>query len=523
MAPPSAPLADAEPHPRLVWAVLAMAVVAAVILAVSLQRHQIGFSTEMDFTTTYGPEAQRVLAGEPLLLEYHPPGYPFMAAFGKTLAGGWLAAGLWLSGLAAIVVLVVSFLMFRRLAGPAAAWGALIACACSSPFLTFASMTTSDMPFAALVCAALACAVSGMHRGGIAIWMAAGFIAALAYLTRSNGIAMAALIVAPLIVRESWGTRVKHVAATALAFAVPVLTWALYAHATHSPFSPTDNYLNLAVAAYGDGENPFGEEAMDMEERFHSTLDVLAYDTMRMVRQLSLRLLKLPYLLASTLTWLPVGLLAIPGLYLILRKRPTAPWLYYFAVLLGLIALSGLAPYRTRFFIFVIPVLGALAAVAVTHLVNHYGLQPKARHAVDAAVLIAAAIVLGVAFPRVAARLETPAQIQFAEAIPQVQALTPSNALAYASSYTLSFETGREGELIPDVETVAQLHEELCDEVEPAERPFLYIGSKEREAEFRRELAKELAQAPVPWLEKVAGSATSQWTLYRIILDDCPG
>lgn len=499
-----------------------MAVVAAVILAISLQRHQIGFSTEMDFTTTYGPEAQRILAGEPLLLEYHPPGYPFMAALGKVLTGQWLAAGLWISGLAAVAVLVSSFFMFRRLAGPAAAWGALLGCACSGPFLTFASVASSDMAFAALACTALACAVRGMYRGGVSMWIAAGFIAALAYLTRSNGIAMAALIGAPLLMREAHATRARYSAAAAAAFAVPIIAWAFYAHATHSPFSPTDNYLNLAVAAYGDGDIPFGEEAMDMEERFHDTLEVLAYDPIRLVQQLGYRLLKLPYLFAGTLTWLPVGMLAIPGLYLVLRKRLAPPLVYYFGVLIALIALSGIAPYRTRFFIFVIPLLGALAAFAVTRIVSHFRLQPKAQQALNAAALIAAAIVLGLALPRVAKKLETPAQVEFTEAIPQVKRLTPPAALLYASSYTLSFETGREGELIPDVDNAAELREELCNEVEPDELPFLYIGSTEREPEFRRELARDVSKNPVPWLEKLADGTAARWRLYRILLNDCP-
>ena len=141
--------------------------------------------TETDFTTTYAPEAQRILAGEPLLLEFHPPGYPFILALAKRHAGGLVDSGSLDSGLAACCCCSRAICCSRASPGQPAASGALAACACSGVFHAFASSATSDMPFAALVCATLALAVVGIQeRERTPCWIVTGLVAAITVLFR---------------------------------------------------------------------------------------------------------------------------------------------------------------------------------------------------------------------------------------------------------------------------------------------------------------------------------------------------
>ena len=105
------------------------------VVLTSLQRTNFNMGVETDFTGRFAIDAMRILEGEALESRYHPPGFPFAAALARVLSGSWLAGGLWISGISALIVVTVGFVTARRLFGIAASWGVLIACACSTAFL----------------------------------------------------------------------------------------------------------------------------------------------------------------------------------------------------------------------------------------------------------------------------------------------------------------------------------------------------------------------------------------------------
>ena len=90
---------------------------AGVVLGLGLSRSYLGYGVETDFIGAYVPEAQRFLDGEPLLSEFHPPLYPLAIAGLRQLVDDWLLAGVVLSVVSGMAVLIVSWLLFHDLGG----------------------------------------------------------------------------------------------------------------------------------------------------------------------------------------------------------------------------------------------------------------------------------------------------------------------------------------------------------------------------------------------------------------------
>ena len=491
------------------------------ILSVSLQRTHFGMFAESDFTGSFGPEAQRILAGVSLALEFHPPGYAFAVALARLATGSWLIGGLWLSGLSAAIFLLASVAAFRRMAGTAAGWGALAACACSAVFFSSASTVASDMLFAALISLSLALVARASdtpHR--YVLWLGAGVAAALAFLTRTNGLAAAAVLLASLLAPVDRAIRLRGLGAVALGFVLPLLFWAIYASATSSPLAPSGTHLNLAVAAYGAGTEAWGDRAAEMQPQFKNLMEVIAHDPGAMALQLTRRLLSLPRHFMFSLTWPPLVALAVPGVLLMLWRRRTPAFLVYLLVIAGLTLLSGIVEYQARYHLVLIPLFGGMAGVTCGMLVKRFVHKPIGRALLGLAVLLIVGVVSVRAHGTVISRLEGNMQREIAEAIPHVLERTDSQATIYARKSNLAFETGRVFRMLPNVSTAPMLHRALCEAPAHGVPAYLYFGTMERS--YRRQLDDELNVAPpIPWLEPIASGVKAQWSLYRIRLQ-CP-
>ena len=500
---------------------IAIACVLFAILNVSLQRTHFGIFAESDFTGEFGPEGQRILAGEPLQLNFHPPGYPFAAAFGRLVTGSWLAGGLWVSGISAMIFLVASFVAFRRLAGPAAAWGALIACAGSALFLSSASTAASDMLFAALVSLTLALVVQAMsapHRLGL--WLCIGILVACVILTRTNGVAAAIVVLAPFLVPLERAERMRSLGMVVLGLILPLIAWLLYATATGSPLAPSGTYLNLAVATYGEDSQAWGDRAAHIQPQFNNLIDVVAHDPAAFASRLVQRLLSLPGQLARSLTWPLLVALAVPGVLLMLWRRRTPALLLYLIAAASLTMLSGVVEFQPRYHLVLIPLLGAMAGATCNFLFERIPARPIVRPILSGAALLVIGVVSAKSIAPVVARLETSVQREIGEAIPEVLRQTEPNAKIYARKANLAFETGRRPVFLADVPSVPMLYRALCNEPGRDDPAYLYFGTMERN--YRRELDKDLAAAKaIPWLDLIAKGVGAEWTLHRIRLNEC--
>lgn len=504
---------------------VAVGLLALAISIVSLQRTVLGVGVESDFTGTYTVEAQRIHAGEPLKLNHHPPGYPFVLAAAHRIAGDWLQAGLWISGISALAFMSAGLATWRRLAGAPAAWGAMLAFACSTPFFTAASVAASDMLFAALVYVLLLLVTRALDAPGRTFfWAGCGAVAACVLMTRSNGLAAVVVLAAPFMAPRQAASRVRNLAVVAVAFLVPLFAWWIYASVTGSPTHPMQNYLNIAGAAYFDPTRPWIEQKVEHLAAMTSLADVLAYDPPRLIRQLLSNLALMPFRAARSLTWMPLALLAIPGLAILLLRRRSPALLVCLAILGGITAIVGIMGFQARFHLILVPLVGAQAGVAVASLWERFAIGRAARSVLVAALLVAAGAAAARSYSRVLPLVEAPVQREFAEAIPYLRAHTESDATLVVRGPSLAFQTGLSRVFLPDVASASELREALCRDTDPAHPVYLYIGEMERD--YRSALIQDLAARPVPWLEPVARGSRTDWTLYRFHrerLDDGAG
>ncbi len=503
------------------WSIgLATLCLLAVIVLFSLQRTILGIGVESDFTGVFGREAQRILLGEPLELHYHPPGYSFVLALSHVLTGDWLNAGLWISGISALVVLAASIAIYRKLAGTAASWGALLACACSMPFLVYASVASSDMMFAALAYLLLAFVVLALATPDrLMIWAGCGAVAACVLLTRTNGLAAAAVLLLPFLVPGHVAGRARNLAAVSVGFFLPLLAWVAYALHTGSPMQPVRSYLNIAVLAYGDPSGTWSEQMNRFQATMHSMSDVLAYDPGRLIRKVASNLVRMPIRAARSLTWPPLALLAVPGVVIMLIRHRTPALLACLFLIGGITAVSSIPDFISRFHLILIPLIGAMAGVTFAWLLDRFGAGQATRCLLTAMAFVAIGYAGVTEFAKVMPKLEQPVQREFAEAIPHILRQTESDATLVARNPNLSFETGRRRFYVPEVDSAPELFQALCRNLDRTRPAYFHVG--ERERHFRSNLALDLATLQVPWLEPVARGSQSAWTLYRIRLDQC--
>ena len=497
---------------------LAIALILFVVVLTSLQRTNFNMGVETDFTGRFAIDAMRILEGEALESRYHPPGFPFAAALARALSGSWLAGGLWISGISALIVVTAGFVTARRLFGVAASWGVLIACACSTAFLVYASTVSSDMLFAAVATIMLAFVVAAIidpSRAGL--WFFGGMAASCVMLTRANGLAIAVAFLAPLFVSARWGNRLRWLGVMALGFAIPQLLWILYAITTDSPITASGNYLNLAYAAYGDESKSWNDEFPRLNAQFTGLVDVLTHDPMQLAARLSKRMILLPVHLIRELTWPPLTVLAAAGVVWVLFRKRTPASLAYFVIATSLALLAAIASPKPRLFLFLLPAIGALSLLAFNEALGRLFRKdlPKAV-AYGVATCIIALVAVRAHAP-VISQVEPFSLLETAEAIPEVRRVTEPNAMIYARKSGLAFGAGRMPRQLPDVENLSALRRHLCAKLVPGQTAYLFIGYAERR--YRARVATELSAAKqVSWLQLVARGAKTEWGLYRILL-----
>ena len=166
------------------------------------------------------------LPGEPPQTKY-PPGYPALLAAAWTDGATFpsnLNRAVWLQWRMLPVMLLLMMLYWKRIGlGPRWQWG-LAALHGINPYILFLSvMLMSEIPFTALVLAALVALHVSESKG--LKWVAiAGVMAGIAFLFRTIGVAM--LVTTPLVflLRRKY----THAAVFALTMSPAVLAWSLW-------------------------------------------------------------------------------------------------------------------------------------------------------------------------------------------------------------------------------------------------------------------------------------------------------
>jgi hypothetical protein len=503
-------------HPLIRYASIILLLLLTLIPAfLATQRSYFGYGTETDFLGNFVLEAERLLEGKALIVAFHPPLYPAVIALAGSMFDDWLPAALLVSVVAAGTGAWAAFWLVRHLLGSSVAIGMLVALLGSHVFLEAAAEATSDMLYFALYFACCALAVAGIQQGSASIWRLLGFALGAALLTRTNALPLLLLLAAPWLRDGPRVRRLEDCVRIAAAAALPLIAWFGYAIATGSPPLPTSNHLNLAMTYFAPGVDLISAEAFGtVIGRFDGIMDVLLRDPARLARAYLKDLLVLLTVDIPQLVAPPLRLLFLPGLILIVMLRGDDRRLWLLGlVFVAHIALLNFKAFEARYYLFVLPVLGAGAGVIVETVLRAGPDRRLFRWA-------AAVVLIGVSSATIVQSVRTSYtdvmsdRIELAEAVPAAQQLVEPGDVVVARKPHIAFYSGARLVVIANTTNPARLQEQLCAWSGEGE-VHLFYGKVERERRpgLRAALLTDL---PPPWLEvEAASERPGDWVLFR--------
>lgn len=495
----------------------------AVGLAIlAFTRQYPGFTTETDLLGGFIPEAMRLQSGAPLVVDFQPPLYSALLALGQALFEDWFRVGLMISWMAAVLTLWVNFAFFHRLFGSAAAWGSAIALMTSATFLSFGAMATSDSPFLLVYSVTLLVSLLALQAEKTRWWvLLLGCCMAAALLTRFNGLPLLVFFLVPWLRGDPVRNSVSSTAYAVAGFVVVFSLWGGYAQSTGSPVYPTENYANLAMTYFGEGDRISIESRLAVEEQFSSTWEVVTHQPLHMGVQYLRDLAYLPHRLFQTdqsdflhdgLVAFPLGLLALPGVLLLFLRRPAPyPALFLGATILHVLLLN-FKTFDPRFYLFLVPLFGAGAGL----LVQEFGrmLDHRWKRVAGGSVLVVLFLVGARANLITAERALAAGQVELSEAIPAVRNVVDEGDLVVARKRHIPFFAGAEGALIPDVPATSELMNELAS-MGGSRAVYLYFGEAEWLHRPGLRPLREAQDVPTG-LEPVLRGTDASWVLYRV-------
>ncbi|MGB7755479.1 MAG: glycosyltransferase family 39 protein [Salinisphaera sp.] len=513
-------------------AFLAMGALVAGIAMLAASRHYFGFGTESDFLDSFLNEATAFLHGKPLEAQYHPPFYAMCVALLHTLVGDWFTAGRVLSVFSAAVALVSSFFFFRSSVSETAAWGAVIGLAISPIFIEYAALATSDVFFLALYSTVLLLAHRSEQQASPAWWFITGFALALALLTRTNALTLVLILAAPWLA----GGQARHTRARGFCFlasgtVVPIAAWVAYALISHSnPLPVAGTATNLALHYFPPQK---GAEWADgiayAQSRFPNLWAVISHDPIFLIKSY---LKDLYHVFENAFS--SYGLFAFPGtcftlpglIFFFIVKQPK--WLYY-AVLLALaqLLLVNLMGYQARFYLFLPPVIGALAAEFIRQVYWRYP-APAGLVNLGQALII---MLLGIALYQsgtMALAAVNGGERELSESIPAAEAAINHDSVVVARKPVISYYTSAKRLFMPPGKSLNDLMAYLADlsatHKAHGSAIYVYYGTQEHyfRPEYQTLLDVSRILATTRSLKLVArspGTGRARWVLYQYLAD----
>ena len=512
--------------------VLSVIVGFVVILGViAFQRDVYNYNTESDYLGGFIPEAVRLLRGEPLEIDFHPPLYPAIIAGLQLLIRDWFATGLLVSLAASLAVLITTLLLLRRAMGPGAAMGGIVALVISPTFVYYSLQATSELFSLALYMAAFLAVYVSVERRSPGSYLVAGLLIGLALLTRTNHVVLLGLLLFYLVPAPVGGraippvVRAKSLTVALAGVGLPLAAWLGFALGTGAPVMPTKNHENLALTYFSGDSRISGDARLALVTRFDSTRAVLTADPIGLVRTYARdfaattrRLLARDTVLAFPLV--AVSLLA--WLVLLAKERQKRAW--YGVLLLNLAAMYALLNfkmYEHRYYLYLLPFLGA----AVGHGISlAFRASDKIYVRIGPMIVVLALVGHGALHgASEAKRLHLAAWATDAQAAGRelVALDAVGQGRVYARKHHVAYYAGMDSAWLPDLATVEHLHEHLVESARAdARSTFVFYGYPERRTRPQYQTLATPDTEQLPSLELVArGSELGGWVLYRVLTE----
>lgn len=349
------------------------------ILTAALAFHRVGgYGVETDFYGQYAPQARAIqrliLSGEGRVEidGLHGPLYPFLLAISGLLAGDIFRGGVLLAVLASGLALYATHRLAPIVLDGEAARLLPLVLLTNETFVRHSYEAGTEMPF--LLLSILAVLFALAPRGTVADPVAttpkaplllSGAFAALAFLTRQNGVALAAGLLAVLLFLNprpgGASRRVREAAAFCAGFLVVSAPWFVYCRLQTGRFFVSRSYLVVAGGLLFRGES-WDRFANLHADRFGSMSEVLTHDPARLIRSLAINV---PDHLWRDLTGLmgaAVGACAALGLVMLATRKVSQIQRAFLVLGLAQFSILLLMFHRVRFSSPLLPYYGFAAA-----------------------------------------------------------------------------------------------------------------------------------------------------------------
>eukprot|EP00752_Nemacystus_decipiens_P016867 g15099.t1 len=489
----------------------------------ALHREWFNQYTETDYLHLFLPETRRLLAGQPLDVDFHPPLYAAtLAAVHALGVDDWLHVGLLVSVIAIVIAAFAAYYLMHQVAGRAAALGAVLALGAGPNILGFGIQATSDIFFLAIYTSAFAALAHALRRNTPLSWGLAGFAIGLTLMARTNGIILLPLLAISalpwLSPKSTWADRGKRLLATAGGFALPLAAWFAYALPTGSPIKPDSNHLNLALTFYGPAEDRVSIDSLNpLREQFTGTLDVMTHDPAHILKVYTNDLVQLPgHLLFDVMPW-PIVLLALPGLVGLFRAGRRPITLIILVVSLLHIFLLNCKAWDPRFYYFLVPIFGGAAGYALAWLWKHPPAIPvAARRAAVVAACLGALFLLNQGRTNMWRLTPSWLNDELAASVAAARDQVPAGSVVQSRKPHMAYYLDAAPANYPTAQTAAEYDAWLHEQHDG--RPFfVYVGLFEQASERYAPYLQD-PDFPPTSLEKLAegpGYEDGVWTLYR--------
>lgn len=503
----------AQTSPK-VLSLVSLLLLSAAVTWLALDRTFFLGGVEADYLGTFVVEAKRFLEGKPLLLKFHLPLYSILIAALNSLIKDWFFTGLLVSWVSNLSGLILCFLFFKRLSGEWAALGAILGFAASETFLLTAAQASSDTFFLALSYGCFLWALISSEQKSLGPWLITGFLMGLAFLTRMNAIALFPLFITPWLLKGG-GPKVRRAfSGMILLFLLPILIWFASATMSHSPFFMQEAHLNLAMTYFSPTTDRSTYDAYAaVKDEFESFYDVILRNPPHLIKTYAADFLTAFGRNLLFLILLPIGMIALLGFRSLVQKsKKPFLWVFLVCVLLQLF-LSNLKAYETRFYLFLIPLLGAQAGLFLEAFAKATKLEQNSGKVLNLAFFILFLAASSFSIWAAWGKLHPPFALELKEVIPQAKQIIPPESIVVARKPHLAFYTESEHSYFPDVETLAELERQLAA-LPSNKKVFLYYGSYERQ--MRNQFSPLSTGRNWNFLIPVAKSERGlNWVLYR--------
>ncbi|MCF7810857.1 glycosyltransferase family 39 protein [bacterium] len=347
----------------LISAIIALLITAVFIVFISynsFRYHLIGdWGVESDFYWDQAPAAEELLKGRINTEHYRfkGPGYPLMLVpFLIVLKDSFLAARI-LALSSSVVILVLTFLLFKKYFNPLWAVWIVLALVTNCTFARYSFRTGTDMPFFMLCLIFYLVIVSNFRSKALTV----GFLSGFACLTRYNGIA---LVITGLI----WAAYYKNginrkdylrkLILTFIGLLIVVLPWCLFLYSqTGDPFC-NFNFQNVAYELSKDKIESWDQFwYSDSSSSASSIINIIQLNGWSFFKMTGINLIKHFLLDMKNLLCCIVGLTVVFGIILfIFRKTISARINWLIVTGIAIYCVISMVFYSERFSMPLLPI-----------------------------------------------------------------------------------------------------------------------------------------------------------------------